>query len=152
MNKVLGQIKFDDKVMDVYSSLDKPLFKANDIAGLMEYSAPYNMLNLCEEDEKVKLAMEMGNYEWFITEMGLYNILAQSRKPIARKWRRIVHQQLIELRKERNFSILQQFDEWDHMLDDIYFDEETGIMMQSVTVAGGDVEQVPYEGEVFWNE
>ena len=25
--------------------------------------------------------------KWFVTELGLYNILSQSRKPIARKWR-----------------------------------------------------------------
>ncbi len=30
------------------------------------------------------------------------------------------------------------------MADSIYFDEETGQLMRSVTVAGGDVEQVPY--------
>ena len=43
--------------------------------------------------------------------------------------------------------IVEQFEEWDHELDTIYFDEERGILMQSVTVAGGDVEQVPYEEE-----
>jgi len=42
-------------------------------------------------------------------------------------------------------SIAEQFEEWDHAMDNIYFDEETGQLMQSVTVHGGDVMQVPYE-------
>ena len=32
-------------------------------------------------------------------------------------------------------------------MDNIYFDEETGQLMQSVTVPGGDVIQLPYEKE-----
>ena len=39
-----------------------------------------------------------------------------------------------------------QFDEWDHALDAIYYDEETGLIMESVTVQGGDVDQIPYTG------
>ena len=42
-------------------------------------------------------------------------------------------------------NVEDQFEEWDELLDTIYIDQETGILMQSVTVAGGDVEQVPYE-------
>lgn len=36
-------------------------------------------------------------------------------------------------------------EEIDNLLDDIFYDEETGKTMISVTVAGGDVEQVPIE-------
>lgn len=32
-------------------------------------------------------------------------------------------------------------------MDNIYFDEETGQLMQSVTVPGGDVIQIPYGGK-----
>ena len=49
------------------------------------------------------------------------------------------------MRRSRGLDIIAQFDEWDHVLDTLYFDEETGILMQSVTVQGGDVEQVIYE-------
>jgi hypothetical protein len=44
-------------------------------------------------------------------------------------------------------NVVQQFDEWDHALDDLYFDEETQMLMRSVTVQGGDVIQVPYRQE-----
>jgi len=81
----------------------------------------------------------------FVTEMGLYNILAQSRKPLARAWRRVVHEQLIVLRKSQGKNVSEQFEEWDHLADNIYFDEDRGRLMRSVTVQGGDVEQVPYD-------
>lgn len=149
--KIVGQLKFDNKFLDVYSSLDEPIFRAGDIASMIEYSDgnTYRMLEMCEADEKLKLpivvAGQMRSVS-FVTERGLYNILEQSRKPIARKWRRIINDELIELRKSRDNNIVEQFDYWDDILDTLFIDEETGILMQSVTVQGGDVIQVPFEG------
>lgn len=149
---IVGYITFDEKTLSVYSSLDNPIFKAADVAGMIEYSDgnTWKMLEMCEVDEKLNLPMVVAGQKRivsFVTESGLYNILAQSRKPIARKWRRVVHNELIRLRKSRNMDIIQQFDEWDHALDDLYFDEETNMLMRSVTVQGGDVIQVPYNEE-----
>ena len=151
--KVVGIIKFDERNLNVYSSLDEPIFKAADVARLLGYSDgnTWNMLESCEEDEKLKLPIVVSGQRRstnFVNERGLYNILAQSRKPTARKWRRVIHDELIKLRKIRNLNIVERFNEWDHELDNIYFDEATGIIMQSVTVPGGDVEQVPYKGDL----
>lgn len=148
--KTVGTIKFDNKLLDVYQSLDDPIFKASDVAKMIEYSEgnSWKMREMCEEDEMLKLPMVVAGQRrsvMFITENGLYNVLSQSRKPIARKWRRIIHDEIIRMRKSHNRDILMQFEKWDHELDTLYIDEETGILMQSVTVQGGDVEQVPYE-------
>ena len=148
---IVGEIRFDNKTLNVYSHVNDPIFKASEIAFMIGYSDgnTWKLLEMCEEDEKLLLPMVVGGQTRqvsFVNERGLYNILAQSRKPIARKWRRVVHDKLIEMRKARGLDIMQQFDEWDHELDALYFDEETGILMQSVTVQGGDVEQRPYEG------
>ena len=148
---VVGTITFGNHVLNVYSSLDEPLFRASEVAEMVQYGEgnTWALLNLCEEDEKLNLLTVVAGQRRkvsFVTELGLYNILAQSRKPLARMWRRIIHTELIELRKGRGMDISQQFEEWDHRLDDIWYDEETGTLMQSVTVAGGDVEEVPYEG------
>jgi prophage antirepressor-like protein len=150
---IVGTIKFDKKLLNVYSSLDEPIFRATDVAVLIEYSDgnTWKMLEMCEEDEKLNLPLVVGGQRRtvsFITERGLYNILSQSRKPIARKWRRVIHDELIRLRKSRNMDIIEQFQEWDHALDDIYFDEETGMIMQSKTVQGGDVIQIPFKGNL----
>ena len=149
--KVVGTIKLGGQELNVYSSLDEPVFKAADIAMMLDYSAGnvWNLLGMCEEDEKLLLTMVVAGQKRqvsFVTERGLYNILEQSRKPLARKWRRVINNELIALRKARNMDILDRFEEWDHELDNIYFDEETGMIMESVTVPGGDVEQVPYRG------
>ena len=148
---VVGTITFDNRLLNVYSSLDEPIFRAVDVAAMIDYSEgnSWKMLEMCEQDEKLNLPMVVAGQRRtvsFVTETGLYNILSQSRKPIARKWRRVIHLELIRLRKSRGKDIVEQFDDWDHDADTIYFDEETGMMMQSVTVQGGDVIQVPYEG------
>ena len=36
--KVVGQIRFDGYVLDVYDSLDEPLFRAAEVAKLIDYS------------------------------------------------------------------------------------------------------------------
>ena len=154
VGNVVGTISFDYKLLDVYMSLDYPIFKALDVAKMIDYSDgnTWKMLEMCEEDEKLNLPMVVAGQRRtvsFITENGLYNVLSQSRKPIARKWRRIIHDELIRLRRSRNMDIVEQFDEWDHELDTLYIDEETNILMQSITVQGGDVEQIPYDGSDY---
>ena len=152
--KVVDQLSFDGKRLDIYSSLDVPIFKLSDIATTIGYSEgnAWSLLELCEDHEKLNLRMVVAGQNRnisFVTETGLYNILAQSRMPLARKWRTIILNELVVLRKSRNKNIVEQFDDWDRVSDTLYLDPETGIMMQSVTVAGGDVEQVPYiEGEI----
>ena len=150
----IGEIDFDGQVLDIYGTVDNPYFIAVDVAKLIDYSNDnvQEMLKLVEDDEKfwsmVTPSTKHGDNckpVWLLTELGLYNILSQSRKPIARMWRRVVHQQLINSRMVKGFKIEDQFAEWDDLLDSIYIDSETGVLMQSITVEGGDVEQVPYE-------
>lgn len=148
--KIVGEIRFQNTVIPVYGDLDKPLFKASDIADLVEYGNGnvWNLVRLCEEDEHLLLPLAVGGQKrqvTFITETGLYNILSQSRKPLARAWRRVVHEELIALRRSQGKNVAEKFDEWNDLADNIYFDEERGCLMRSVTVQGGDVEQVPYE-------
>ena len=151
IGKAVGTITFDNRSLKVYASLDEPIFRAADVANMIDYSDgnTWKMLEMCEQDEKLNLPMVVAGQRRsvsFVTETGLYNILSQSRKPIARKWRRVIHNELIRMRKEKDMNVVEQFDEWDHMLDTIYFDEETGLLMQSITVQGGDVDQIPYDG------
>lgn len=145
--KIVGKIEFDRHVLPVWYDVNEPLFKAVDVARLLDYSCGQtrHMIELVEEDEKIVIPMSgRSGPTSFLTELGLYNILSQSRKPIARKWRRVVHTQLIDMRKKRNMDIMQQFSEWDMMVEGLYFDEDTGMLMQSVTLPGGDADVVPY--------
>lgn len=148
--QIVGNIKFRDHILNVYSSLDEPIFRASEVADLVEYSEGnvWNIMRLCEEDEKLILPIVVAGQRRkvnFLTETGLYNVIAQSRKPLARAWRRVIGEELIALRRSRSKNVSEQFEDWDHMADDIYFDEDNGVLMRSVTVQGGDVEQVPIE-------
>ena len=152
MKTIVGTISFGGFNLDVYSSMDSPLFRATDVGEMIDYSKNniWKLLELCEEDEKVNDIIFTGGQRRlvnFITEGGLYTVLLQTRKPIARKWRRIIRNELIRLRQSRNYDIRDQFDDWDNELNTIYIDPETGVMMQSVTVQGGDVIQIPYVEE-----
>lgn len=149
--KEVGKISFLSARVSVWGSLDEPLFKLGDVAKAIDYSEnnTYRLKTLLEEDEYLELPVVVAGQRRkviFVTETGLYNLLAQSRKPIARIWRRIIFEQLIDLRRSRGNDIVEQFDEWELMADDIYYDDETGEIMMSVMTPGGDVEQVSYKG------
>ena len=149
--KIVGQIRFDGHILDVYKSLDEPYFRAAEVAKLIDYSAgkTSQMLELIENDEHLLTVLQVAGQRRqvrMITELGLYNILSQSRKPIARKWRRVIHSNLILLRKQNNMLVNAQFEEWDAIAEDFYIDPETGILMEIRTIQGGDVEVVEYEG------
>lgn len=145
--KKVGSVVFGGISVRVYGDLDAPLFYLNDVANAFGYSKgnAWKIAELCEEDEKLLLPAVVAGQRRkviFVTEYGLYDILEQSRMPMARIWRRVINDQLIDMRHQKGYNIEQQFDEWDHAADDYYIDEETGKLMKSVTVEGGDVIQV----------
>lgn len=142
---VVGIIKFDNRNICVFEDVNDPLFKLPDVISMLKYSGDVDaLISLCETDEYRTEQID-GEEVYFINERGLYNVLSQLRDSTSRKWRRVIFNQLIELRKSRNMNVVEQFDEWNHALDNIYYDEATGMLMESVTVQGGDVVQVPYE-------
>ena len=57
--KIAGSISFGGKRLNVYGDLDAPLFKAKDISNAIGYSSgnEWRMLEMCEEDEKLKLPL-----------------------------------------------------------------------------------------------
>lgn len=91
--EVIGKFKVFGHEFDIYNTLEEPLFLATEIASLIDYSIEktHQMLNCVDESEKV-LINTLDNTEgnsgnpnkWFITEYGLYEVLFQSRKPIAK--------------------------------------------------------------------
>lgn len=88
-----------------------------------------------------------------INEEGIYEALYASRKLEARKFRRWSASVMRRLRKTvglEQYEVLKMTDpevqnQIDDILDSLYFDADLGIWMRSVTVVGGDVEQVPFE-------
>lgn len=88
-----------------------------------------------------------------VNEIGIYEALFSSRKLEARKFRMWSATVLQKLRSQiglEQYEVMRMTEpeiqeDIDHMLDDIFYDEETKMLMQSVTVAGGDVVQIPLD-------
>jgi len=90
-----------------------------------------------------------------VNEAGIYQALFASRKLEARKFQMWTFDILRKLRSRvglEGYEVMRMTDsdiqdEIDHILDTLYWDEEKQCLMQSVTVQGGDVDQVPFEEE-----
>ncbi|MDS2441319.1 Antirepressor [Streptococcus pneumoniae] len=92
------------KYFTVYGTADEPLFVAKDVAEWIEYdlSSVNKMLDKIDEDEKLvgTLFRSGQNREvWFLTENGLYEVLMQSRKPLAKEFKKKVKEILKSIRK-----------------------------------------------------
>lgn len=88
-----------------------------------------------------------------VNELGIYEALFASRRLEARKFRMWAGTVMQKLRSKvglQQYEVMRMTepeiqDEIDYLLDTIYWDEEKKCIMQSVTVQGGDVEQIPFE-------
>lgn len=94
----------------IYGTPEEPLFLAKDVAEWIEYSKSNtgHMLDRIDESEKVRRIVTTpgGNQEmWFLTEDGLYEVLMQSRKPIAKKFKKEVKQILKSIRRHGLYAV-----------------------------------------------
>ncbi|MDK0734771.1 phage antirepressor KilAC domain-containing protein [Clostridium perfringens] len=93
--KVLG------KDFKIYGTKENPMFLAKDVANWIEHSDVSMMLKKVDEEEKgTSNVCTLGGTQkaWFLTENGLYEILMQSRKPIAKEFKREVKKILKQIR------------------------------------------------------
>ena len=88
-----------------------------------------------------------------VNELGIYEALFASRKLEARKFRMWAGTVMQKLRTNvglAGYEVMRMTepeiqDRVDHILDTLFWDDEKKMLMRSVTVQGGDVEQVPFE-------
>lgn len=100
---VIDERKVLGKDFKIYGTKDNPLFLAKDIADWIDYdsSSINKMINKVDEEEKLNgVIFRAGqNREfWFLTEDGLYEVLMQSRKPIAKQFKKEVKKILKQIR------------------------------------------------------
>lgn len=118
--KIIDERRVLDKEFRIYGDFENPLFLAKDVAEWIDYaykdSRKVNrdvskMLETVEEEEKLKSTLNLGGEDyshggirenvevWFLTEDGLYEVLMQSRKPIAKAFKKEVKEILKSVRK-----------------------------------------------------
>lgn len=125
--KVLNEQKVLGKQFRVYGTAEEPLFLAKDVAEWIEYSVSNvsKMLAAVDDEEKtIRTIVTSGsNYQteaWFLTEDGLYEVLMQSRKPIAKQFKKEVKEILKTIRKHGIYAT-------DNVIDNILNNPDFGI-------------------------
>ena len=104
----------------IYGDIDNPLFLAKDVAEWIEHSKVTMMLETIDDDEKLKstiLTSGQNRQMWFLTEDGLYEVLMQSRKPIAKKFKKEVKKILKEIRKNGMYATDELLDNPDLLIE-----------------------------------
>lgn len=117
---------FDERIIlgkefRMYGDIENPLFLAKEVAEWIDYAYKDKkkgtrninmMLQSIDEDEKIKATLGGNNLAtqnshgglrsntemWFVTEDGLYEVLMQSRKPIAKQFKKEVKRLLKQMR------------------------------------------------------
>jgi len=100
--KLIEQRKVLGKEFRIYGDFENPLFVAVDVAEWIEHSNTTEMLKGIDDDEKLtSIILRAGQRRAvaMLTEDGLYEVLMQSRKPIAKEFKREVKQILKTIRK-----------------------------------------------------
>lgn len=76
--------------LSVYGTPAEPLFLAKEVAEILDHSKASVMIDMVDEDEKLRETIFTSGQRremWLLTEQGLYEVLMQSRKPVARQFK-----------------------------------------------------------------
>lgn len=112
--QVISEQQIFQHQFKIYGDFENPLFLAKDVAAWIEHSKVSMMLEGVDEDEKLKetiLTSGQSREMWFLTEDGLYEVLMQSRKPIAKMFKKEVKQILKNIRKHGGHLTAQKIEE-----------------------------------------
>lgn len=105
MLKIIDERKVLSKNFRIYGDFENPLFLAKDVAIWIDYgiSNVSKMVKTVDEDEKI-LTRINSTSALFLTEYGLYEVLMQSRKPIAKQFKKEVKHILKEIRRTGKYE------------------------------------------------
>lgn len=107
---VLKQTELCGQQFMVYGTPQEPLFFAQDVAAMLQLTNVSDMVQRVDDDERSKFNLGRRGEGWFLTENGLYEVLMQSRKPIAKQFKKGVKAILKEIRKTGGYIATTQED------------------------------------------
>lgn len=121
--KVINEQRVLGKQFKIYGDLENPLFLAKDVAEWIGLTNVSDMISRVDNDEVTKL--NLGGLQGecnFLTEDGVYEVLMQSRKPIAKEFKKEVKKILKDIRKHGIYAT-------DNVIDQIINNPEFGIKL-----------------------
>lgn len=102
--KIINKSIFLDKEIDVWGSVEQPLFRAKDVASWLLIKNVSDLVKRVDNDEVHRFNLgSLQGETWFLTEDGLYEVLMQSRKPIAKQFKKGVKAILHEIRTKGGY-------------------------------------------------
>ena len=102
--KIINKSTFLDKEIDVWGSVEQPLFRAKDVASWLLIKNVPDLVKRVDNDEVHRFNLgSLQGETWFLTEDGLYEVLMQSRKPIAKQFKKGVKAILHEIRTKGGY-------------------------------------------------
>lgn len=109
--KIINKSTFLDKEIDVWGSVERPLFRANDLMNWLGIKNVTTLIERVDKEEVLKLNLSSRSGEtWFLTEDGLYEVLMSSRKPIAKQFKKGVKKILHEIRTKGGYIATNEND------------------------------------------
>lgn len=117
--KVINEQEVLGKQFRIYGTIEQPLFLAKDVAEWIDHTDLSRMVNLVDEEEKLKRTLYVSGQNremWFLTEDGLYEVLMQSRKPIAKAFKKKVKEILKTIRKHGVYAVEQVLNDPDMLI------------------------------------
>lgn len=102
--KIINKSTFLDKEIDVWGSAEQPLFRAKDVSDWLNLKNTPEIIKRIDTEERHKFNLgRNGGDTWFLTEDGLYELLMQSRKPIAKQFKKGIKKILHEIRTKGGY-------------------------------------------------
>ncbi|WP_349996194.1 phage antirepressor KilAC domain-containing protein [Phocaeicola dorei] len=118
--QVLSETELLGRKFTVYGTAENPLFLAKEVAECIDYAKTSkgkfdvsNMVSSVDEEEKLVRTIFVSGQNrevWLLTEDGLYEVLMQSRKPIAKEFKKGVKEILKSIRKTGGYLATKQDD------------------------------------------
>lgn len=108
--EVLKQTELCGQQFTVFGTAEEPFFFAQDVANMLQLTNVSDMVQRVDDDERSKFNLGRQGEGWFLTENGLYEVLMQSRKPIAKQFKKGVKTILREIRKTGGYIATTQDD------------------------------------------
>ena len=109
--KIINKSTFLDKEIDVWGSAEQPLFRAKDVSDWLNLKNTPEIIKRIDTEERHKFNLgRNGGDTWFLTEDGLYELLMQSRKPIAKQFKKGVKAILHEIRTKGGYIATNEND------------------------------------------
>lgn len=110
--QVLEQRNVLDQELRIYGTQEEPLFMAKDIANWIDHSNVSKMVSDADLEENEKQihrvsTLTNGYSALFLTEDGMYEVLMQSRKPIAKTFKKRIKEILKDIRKHGMYATPQ---------------------------------------------